>query len=295
MLQRNATNAIPALRTLGWLLFLLLIPSLPASAVDVPPLSARVTDLTGTLDAGARSQIESRLAAFENEKGSQVTVLILPTTQPETIEQYAIRVVDAWKLGRARVDDGVLLIAAMDDRTLRIEVGKGLEGAIPDALAKRIIEETLVPAFREGRFAAGIERGVDQILGLIRGEPLPAPVMQNPGVDSGLGSASWPALLTLLVAGTVLRQIFGALIGALLTGAVVFVGAFFLSGWIVAVIAAVIAFAIVLVWDTGGGGTSGRGSGGFGGGLGGGGGFSSRGGFSGGGGGFSGGGASGRW
>lgn len=263
--------------------------SVPAGAVDVPPLSARVTDLTGMFDAGARAQIESRLATFEKEKGSQVAVLILPSTQPETIEQYAIRVVDAWKLGRAGVDDGVLLIAAMDDRTLRIEVGKGLEGAIPDALAKRIIEETLVPAFREGQFAAGIERSVDQILGLIRGEPLPEPAASSGGGGeknsfSELGSGLFVGAL---VVGQMLRIFLGRLLGATVGGVAALLIGGWLFGWLAGALAGVVVFFIVLVVEASGGvGGGGFRSGGssYGGG-----------GFSGGGGGFSGGGASGRW
>ena len=130
----------------------LLWTAVAAAEVAVPPLSARVTDLTGTLDAGQRAALEARLEAFERAKGSQVAVLIVPTTQPETIEQYGIRVAEAWKIGRGgTIDDGVILLVAKDDRALRIEVGYGLEGALPDAIAKRIIEEVIVPALSRGR------------------------------------------------------------------------------------------------------------------------------------------------
>src|SRR5574340_907947 len=129
---------------------------LAVADVAVPPLKSRVTDLTGTLSANEAVQLEQKLAAFEEKKGSQIAVLIVPTTQPETIEQYAIRVAEAWKLGRKGVDDGVLLLIAKNDRTLRIEVGYGLEGVLPDAIAKRIIDELIVPAFRQGDFAAGL-------------------------------------------------------------------------------------------------------------------------------------------
>ena len=128
----------------------------------VPPLTARVTDLTGTLTDEQRAALEAKLAAFEREKGAQVAVLVVPTTRPEDIAQYSIRVVDAWKLGRARPDDGVLLLVAKDDRQLRIEVGYGLEGALPDAIASRIIRETITPRFRQGDFYGGIDAGVDR-------------------------------------------------------------------------------------------------------------------------------------
>ena len=263
----------------------------PAQAeVAVPPLQSRVTDLTGVLTADVKASMESKLEAFEREKGSQVAVLMVPTTQPETIEQFGIRVVDAWKLGRANADDGVLLLIALKDRSLRIEVGQGLEGAIPDAVAKRIIEETIVPAFRDNHFSSGIDAGLDQILGLIRGEPLPPPRS-----DSQSSRTTTPDRLPLffapLVVGMILRAMLGRLPGAGLAGAGAFVLGFVLFGTMLAAgIAAAILFLVVLVADDRGGtrlGGGGFGGGGFGGGGG--------GGFSGGGGGFSGGGASGRW
>ena len=148
--------------------------------VAVPPLKARVTDLTGTLSASEANQLEQKLAAFEAKKGSQIAVLIVPTTQPETIEQYSIRVAEAWKLGRKGIDDGALLVIAKQDRALRIEVGYGLEGVLPDAIAKRIIEETIVPRLRQGNFAGGIDAGIDKIMGVIQGEPLPPPPAGTP-------------------------------------------------------------------------------------------------------------------
>jgi uncharacterized protein len=266
--------------------------ALAHAQVEVPPLQSRVTDLTGTLAADTKSAMEARLEAFEREKGSQVAVLMVPTTQPETIEQYGIRVVDAWKLGRKDADDGVLLLIALEDRALRIEVGQGLEGAIPDAIAKRIIEETIVPAFRESQIAGGIDAGLDQILGLIRGEPLPPPRPQGAYSQGGMsGSDLAPLLILPLGLGMFLRVMFGRLIGAGLGGGGAFVLGFILFGTAIAGgIAAMIVFLMVLIASERGG--SGFSSGGgFGGGFGSGGG----GGFSGGGGGFSGGGASGRW
>ena len=135
-----------------------------ATAVAIPPLKTRVTDITGTLTDGQLAGLEAKLWDFEKRKGSQVAVLIVPTTQPEAIEQYSIRVFDQWKLGRKGVDDGILLLVAKDDRKLRIEVGRDLEGVIPDAIAKRIIVEAIAPRFREGDFYGGTTAGVDRIM-----------------------------------------------------------------------------------------------------------------------------------
>src|SRR6266480_128920 len=141
--------------------------------VAVPPLKARVTDLTGTLTPPQIQTLEARLRDFERGKGSQITVLMLPSTQPETIEEYSIRVADAWKIGRARVDDGVILVVAKNDRRLRVEVGRGLEGAIPDAVAKRVVSEIIAPHFKSGDFYGGVAAGSDALMKLIEGEPLP--------------------------------------------------------------------------------------------------------------------------
>jgi uncharacterized membrane protein YgcG len=157
-----------------------------ASEVAVPRLAARVTDQTGTLDATQRAALESKLAAFEAKKGSQIAVLIVPTTRPETIEQYSIRVVDQWKLGRKGIDDGALLLVAKDDRRLRIEVGRGLEGVIPDAVANRIVNEDITPRFKEGNFYAGITAGVERMIRVTEGEPLPAPKAQSTGATRRL-------------------------------------------------------------------------------------------------------------
>jgi uncharacterized protein len=143
--------------------------------VAVPPLTARVVDLTGTLSSDQVAALEQKLKAFEDRKGSQIAVLIVPTTQPETIEQYSLRVVEQWKLGRKKVDDGALLLIAKNDRKLRIEVGYGLEGALNDATSKRIIDEIITPKFKSGDFAGGISDGADRILKVIDGEPLPRP------------------------------------------------------------------------------------------------------------------------
>jgi len=265
--------------------------------VPVPPLGGRVTDRTATLTDEQKSALEQTLRSFEARKGSQVAVLIVPSTAPETIEQYALRVAEQWKPGRKNVDDGALLVVAKDDRTLRIEVGYGLEGTLTDAASKRIISEIIVPKFRQGDFYGGITAGVDRILRVIDGEPLPKPEERRPAGMRGIGSILPVMMILALVVGGVLHTVLGRFPGALVTGGVVSVVAWMMAGAIsVALIAGVIAFLFTLL----GGGMGGRGlgGGGLGGGFGGGGfeggGFGG-GGFSGGGGGFGGGGASGRW
>lgn len=149
-------------------------PAYTQALVAVPPLSSPVTDLAGALTPDQSAALDAKLRAFESAQGSQVAVLIVPTTQPEEIEQYAIRVAEAWKIGRGGVDDGAILLVALEDRRVRIEVGYGLEGALPDATANRIIEEDIVPQFRRGDFAGGIATGVDRMLRVIEGEPCPS-------------------------------------------------------------------------------------------------------------------------
>ena len=268
--------------------FLLLLCALTAWAqVAVPQLSRRVTDLTATLSADQVAALESKLAAFEAKKGSQIAVLIVPTTQPEDIEQFGIRVADQWKIGRKKIDDGVILIVARDDRKLRIEVGYGLEGAIPDAIAKRVIAETITPYFKTGDFYGGIDAGVQQLMGLIEGEPLPPPSAPDNGGGDG-------AFIILIVGGIVAGWLLSLLmsrpaaggLAALGSGAV---GAFLLGFTPLLLFIAIFVFAGVASgfrhgggWSSGGGG--GWGGGGFGGGS-----------WGGGGGGFGGGGASGSW
>ncbi|KOT16218.1 TLP18.3, Psb32 and MOLO-1 founding s of phosphatase family protein [Burkholderia mallei] len=214
----------------------------------VPPLAARVTDETGTLTAAERATLEQSLKDFETRKGSQIAVLIVPTTQPETIEQYSIRVVEQWKLGRANVDDGALLIIAKNDRALRIEVGYGLEGVLTDATSRRIIDELIVPSFRRGDFYGGVSAGVGGMMRVIEGEPLP--------------------FVMTIVAGGVSRAIFGRLAGSVVTGGVVGFVAWLWSG---ALLVAIAAAAIALFFTLLGGGMGGNdgfrgGGGGFGGG-----------------------------
>ena len=277
-------------------LTLLLAAVLASADVAVPPLTGRVIDLTGTLSGGAVSSIEAKLADLETRKGSQIAVLIVPTTQPEEIEQYGIRVEDAWKLGRKGVDDGAYLIVAKNDRRVRIEVGYGLEGVLPDAIANRIITETITPHFKLGDYDGGIQAGVDQMISVVNGEPLPEP--DRKWEHTGNLPHLLPLLLVVVfVASGVLRALFGRLFGSVATGGLAGAIAWLLSHFIaIGLGAGVLAFLFALVlgstrgWATGAGGWGGGFGGGLGGGFGGGG-----GGFSGGGGGFSGGGASGGW
>ena len=280
------------------------LPAAEAGLQPVPKLSARVTDLTGTLTAEQQTLLEQKLAAFESAKGSQLAVLIVPTTAPEAIEDYSIRVVDQWKLGRQKVDDGALLIIAKNDRRVRIEVGRGLEGVLTDAMSNRIISETVTPAFRQGNFYGGIDAGLEAMMKLIQGEPLPLPERGWQSDRGAHGGGSLPLILfAVLVGSVVLRGILGRTLGSVFTGAgaglLVLVAGYALA---LALFAAVAAFLFTLLgglsrgsgWSSyprGGG--FGGGWGGFGGGFGGGG-FGG-GGFSGGGGGFAGGGASGSW
>lgn len=275
----------------GWLVAVLAAFTVWAADVAVPQLTARVTDLTGTLTGDQRASLEQKLAAFEASKGSQIAVLIVPTTAPEAIEQYSIRVVEQWKLGRKGVDDGALLLVAKNDRTMRIEVGYGLEGALPDAIAKRIVAETITPYFKAGDFYGGISAGVDQMMKVIQGEPLPPPARQT----SAKRGADWGSTLPVVLFGAlflggVMRNLLGRFMGAAATGGIAGAVVWMLfSAMGVALVAGVMAFIFALM-------TGGRGfGGGFGGWGGGGGGWSSGGGFGGGGGGFGGGGASGRW
>ena len=297
-----ARAAPRARRWAGLALPLLLGLALAAAAQDlqpVPKLAAHVTDLTGTLTAGQQTALEQKLSAFEAAKGTQLAVLVVPTTQPEEIEQYSIRVVDEWKLGRKGVDDGALLLVAKDDHKVRIEVGRGLEGVLTDALSNRIIDETIKPEFRQGNFYGGIDAGLDRMMKVIQGEPLPPPEQRwQPGRRGRGGGLLLPLVFAVFAGSIVLRGIFGRTVGSVLTG----VGAgllVWLAGYALALagLAAIGAFLFTLLGGLGRGSgwSSGGGWGGFGGGLGGGSGGFGGGGFSGGGGGFSGGGASGSW
>lgn len=264
-----------------------------AAILPVPALKSRVTDLTQTLSVSEQDQLEQKLAAFEQKKGSQITLLIVPSTQPEDIAQYSLRVVEKWKIGREKTDDGVLLLVAKDDRKMRIEVGYGLEGAIPDLYAKRIISEVISPQFKQGNFYGGLNAGIDKLIGLVDGETLPAPAKQS----AKQGEIPLGILLFIgLFGAAILPSIFGRFFGSaanagLVGGAAGLMGVALPFVGILGLVA--FAFGIFNAFDSGGG----RGS--RGGGYYGGGGWSSGGGGSswggGGGGDFGGGGASGDW
>ena len=272
----------------------------------LPKLTGRVNDLTGTLTAEQQATLEDKLAAFEARKGSQIVVLVVATTDPEDIVNYSYRVAHNWKLGRAKINDGALLIVAKNDRELRIEVGRGLEGALTDLTAHRIISDTIVPLFRQGDFYGGINAGLDRMIRIADGEPLPPPDLEWQGSSEKNISHLVPFLFVVVFFGSVvLRSMFGRGLGALIAG-VVSGGLVYFAGQslFVALVAAVLAFLFALISGFSGGGMwssfprTGGWGGGFGSGSGGawrGGSGSVGGGFRGGGGDFNGGGASGRW
>jgi uncharacterized protein len=268
---------------------LLLATALAVAQVGVPPLKARVTDLTGTLNAQQRGALEQTLAEFESRKGSQIAVLLVPTTQPETPFAYGVRVFDSWKLGRKGVDDGVLLLVAKDDRRVWIVTGRGVEGVLPDAIVRRIVEEDITPRFKQGDFYGGIRAGADRMMRLIEGEKFPPPAPSSGG-GSGGGTPDFfqwfvIAFFIAMIGGQIAKQIFGRILGSGVIG-----GGLGFFTWLIASSVAlaagvgVVAFILSLVVGLGGrGGGWSSGGGGF---------SSGGGGFSGGGGGFSGGGGS---
>jgi uncharacterized protein len=289
----------------GWLgLLLACLAGLgPAHAqLAVPALTAHVVDTTGTLSTEQRAQLDAKLAAFEQSRGSQVVILLVPSTQPEDIASYANRVANTWKIGRKGIGDGLLLIVAVTDRKVRMEVAKTLEGAIPDLATKRIIDEAVTPRFKQGDYASGLDAGVTRIMGLITGEALPAPAQAH---SAGLGDFDWMDLgifmfIAVPVVGAVTRGIFGTRLGAVATGGIAGgIAMVITTSLLISVLAGVVALMFSLIsnlpgkrssgWHSGGGGwgsggSSGSGGGGFGGGF-----------SSGGGGDFGGGGASGDW
>jgi uncharacterized protein len=276
-------------RLLGILALLFAAAAGAADEVPVPALKGRVTDLSGTLRPGELASLEAELRAFEQRKGSQIAVLMLPSTQPETIEQYSIRVAEQWKIGRAKVDDGLILVIAKDDHKLRIEVGYGLEGAIPDVVAKRVIREVIAPHFLAGDFYGGIRDGTQALMRLVEGEKLPPPARVQSSSGDDYQTLFLVLVVVVVVAGGVLKAVFGRVFGSVATGAAAGFIAWALAGGLaLAALAAVLAFAFSLM-----GGGRGYFPGGFGGGSGS---FGGGGGdFGGGGGGFGGGGASGSW
>jgi uncharacterized protein len=283
--------------------------------VAVPPLTGRIVDTTNTLSSSDIAAQSSRLQDLQRRKGSQVAVLIVPTTKPETIEQFSIRAAEAWKIGRKKIDDGALLVVAKDDHRLRIEVGDGLEGALTDVTSRRIIDETITPRFRTGDFAGGIAAGLTRIIGVIDGEPLPAPAPEaahGQEFASDALSLFTPFLIIFaIMAGNFLRAVFGRLLGSTVAGGVIGVIAWLLVGsLVVGLVVGGAAFLITMIagslmtaagspgrgrsggssrssssWSGGGGWSGGSSSSSS----------SSDSGFSGGGGDFSGGGATGSW
>jgi uncharacterized protein len=286
------------LRRLGrWLAVasvgLLLLLSQAQAQLAVPTLVAHVMDTTGTLNAVQMQQLEAKLTAFEQSRGTQMVLLLVPTTQPEDIASYSNRVANSWKIGRKEIGDGLLLVVAKDDRRVRIEVAKTLEGAIPDLAAKRVIDQAVTPRFKQGDFAGGLDAAVDQLTALITGEALPAPVAAARGVKNGF---QWTDLAIFMffavpVVGAVARSIFGTKLGSLATGGLVGGIALLVTASLaIAALAALVGFVFALFSGLMPGGGRGVGRhGGWGAGSGGGG-FGS-----GGGGDFGGGGASGRW
>ncbi|QHO74143.1 hypothetical protein ACH79_17390 [Bradyrhizobium sp. CCBAU 051011] len=277
--------------------------------VAVPPLSGRVVDQTGTLSAGDIAALTQTLRDLETRKGSQIAVLIVPTTDGEAIEQFSLRVAEAWKIGRKKVDDGALLVIAKNDRHLRIEVGYGLEGALTDATTKRIIDEDITPKFKAGDFAGGVSAGVTRIVRIADGEKLPEPEpphWQGPGLSNYIDPFNPFILVFAFIVGGVLRALLGRFIGAAATGGIVGIFGWFLAGSLAAaILIGFIAFVVTFLvqnmgsmgpsvgrrgrdngWVIGGSGGSWSGGSSSG---------DSDGGFRGGGGSFGGGGASGSW
>ncbi len=269
--------------------------------IPVPKLAAHVVDQTGTLTASEREGLDAKLRAFEQQRGSQVAVLLVPSIGNESIEEFSTRVTDAWQLGRKGVDDGVLFVVAKEQRKMRIQTGRGVQGTLTDALSKRIIAEIVAPRFRSGDFAGGIDAGVDAILKAIAGEDLPLPEVKKTArkVDSvsSFENFLFVGFFLVPIVGMVLRKVVGRALGAGLTSGITGLAAWFLFGSVaIGILAALFGF----FFSLGGGGIPGRvvrpggwgfptGGGSWGGGGGGG------GGFSGGGGSFDGGGASGSW
>ncbi len=289
-----------------WLVVALFAFAFPAFAdVAVPQLTGRVVDQTGTLSSSDIAALTQKLRDFETRKGSQVAVLIVPTTQPETIEQYAIRVAEAWKIGRKKIDDGAILVVAKNDRHLRIEVGYGLEGALTDVTSRRIIDEIITPKFRTGDFGGGISDGVDRMIKVIDGEPLPVP---SPTVNFGNIDDLAPLFIVTLFAslgvGGFFRAMLGRLVGSLATGGIIAVLSWIILGSAALALAlGAVGFVIGFIADLfsamgpatrssrGGSWSSGSSGGGWSSGSS----SSDSGSFSGGGGSFGGGGASGSW
>jgi uncharacterized protein len=223
------------------------------AAVAVPPLVGRVVDQTGTLSSGDVASLNQTIRNFEARKGSQIAVLIVPTTDGEAIEQFSLRVAEAWKIGRKKIDDGAVLVIAKNDRHLRIEVGYGLEGALTDVTSKRIIDEDITPKFKTGDFAGGVSAGINRMIRVIDGEKLPAPEpphWQQTGLFDVSDMFNPFLLIPVFLLGGVMRSMLGRLVGSVVSGGVVTLVAWFLFGSLIAaMVAGVIAFVFVLFND----------------------------------------------
>src|SRR5947209_19013016 len=244
-------------------------PVAAAADVAVPPLSGRVVDQTGTLGSNDIASLTQTLKDLEARKGSQVAVLIVPTTDGEAIEQFSLRVAEAWKIGRKKVDDGAILVVAKNDRKLRIEVGYGLEGALTDVTTKRIIDEVITPKFKSGDFAGGITEGVNGMLRVIDGEPLPAPAQERQNSAGSFGDVDPVFLIVLMViVGGLMRSVFGRLFGSLATGGLIAALLWFAVASLAwSAVGGIVAFFVTLVSDaimsSGGVGRGGWAGGGF--------------------------------
>lgn len=237
-----------SIRALFALFLLFFIPCIALAQVPIPALKSHITDTTGTLSPHDRERLDAELEALQRTKGAQIVVLIVPTTGGETIEEFALRVAETWQIGRVGTDDGIVFVVAKNDRRMRIEVGYGLEGVVPDAVANRIMDELVTPEFRAGNFTNGIQNGVQALTALVRGEPLPAPPAGGQGPGAGLSGDSWLVLLFLALAiGRSLRSMFGPGFGALLTGGGVGLFASFFSPLIVAIFLGIFAGIFVLM------------------------------------------------
>ncbi|PJZ25402.1 hypothetical protein CH352_14890 [Leptospira hartskeerlii] len=211
------------MRRLFFLPILLFCSGIFADQIPIPKLAHRVTDLTSTLSEEEVSNLENKLKDFEKRKGSQVVLVIIPTTGDETIEQYSIRLAEDWKIGRKGTADGVIFLVAKDDRKMRFEIGRGLEGAIPDVTSKRIQVEYVRPLFKEGKYFEGIDQGIEKILGLIEGEPLPEPSStsyesSSPGTeDDNFGLYIGALVVIGIVIGFLFKKLFSLLQAGLAT------------------------------------------------------------------------------
>jgi uncharacterized protein len=223
------------------------------ATVAVPPLVGRVVDQTGTLSSGDVASLNQTIRNFEARKGSQIAVLIVPTTDGEAIEQFSLRAAEAWKIGRKKIDDGAVLVIAKNDRHLRIEVGYGLEGALTDVTTKRIIDEEITPKFKTGDFAGGVSAGINRMIRVIDGEKLPAPEpphWQHTGLFDVSDMFNPFLLIPVFLFGGLMRSMLGRLVGSAVSGGVVTLIAWFLFGSLIAaLIAGVIAFVFVLFND----------------------------------------------